>query len=90
MPSVSLSLPAALAGPPRTWVCLSCMFWFGGLFKWCYFSPVPLVNPDQIKLYWVVPLSGVGLRVGTPAVGGLGTSLFLNFSHSLRPALSRS
>ncbi|KAF3842819.1 hypothetical protein F7725_001668 [Dissostichus mawsoni] len=27
MPSVSLSLPAALAGPPRTWVCLSCMFW---------------------------------------------------------------
>ncbi|XP_056145464.1 tensin-1 isoform X3 [Lampris incognitus] len=27
MPSVSLSLPAALAGPARTWVCLSCMFW---------------------------------------------------------------
>ncbi|XP_035995598.1 serine/threonine-protein kinase dkf-2-like isoform X3 [Fundulus heteroclitus] len=27
MPSVSLSLPTALAGPARTWVCLSCMFW---------------------------------------------------------------
>ncbi|XP_062862640.1 tensin-1 isoform X4 [Trichomycterus rosablanca] len=27
MPSVSLSLPAALAGRSRTWVCLSCMFW---------------------------------------------------------------
>ncbi|XP_042620180.1 tensin-1-like isoform X5 [Cyprinus carpio] len=27
MPSVSLSLPAALAGRARTWVCLSCMFW---------------------------------------------------------------
>ncbi|XP_052003921.1 tensin-1 isoform X4 [Xyrauchen texanus] len=27
MPSVSLSLPAALAGHARTWVCLSCMFW---------------------------------------------------------------
>uniref|UniRef100_A0A8C8FUQ1 Tensin-1 n=1 Tax=Oncorhynchus tshawytscha TaxID=74940 RepID=A0A8C8FUQ1_ONCTS len=27
MPSVSLSLPAALAGQARTWVCLSCMFW---------------------------------------------------------------
>ncbi|XP_077435248.1 tensin 1b isoform X14 [Vanacampus margaritifer] len=27
MPSVSLSLPAVLAGPARTWVCLSCMFW---------------------------------------------------------------
>ena len=44
------------------------------------FSPVPLVNPDQIKLgiYWVVPLSGVGLRVGTQAVGGLGTVTHLN------------
>lgn len=27
MPSVSLSLPSALAGRARTWVCLSCMFW---------------------------------------------------------------
>uniref|UniRef100_A0AAY5EAI0 Tensin 1b n=1 Tax=Electrophorus electricus TaxID=8005 RepID=A0AAY5EAI0_ELEEL len=27
MPSVSLSLPAMLAGQARTWVCLSCMFW---------------------------------------------------------------
>ncbi|XP_036401900.1 tensin-like isoform X2 [Megalops cyprinoides] len=27
MPSVSLSLPATLAGHARTWVCLSCMFW---------------------------------------------------------------
>uniref|UniRef100_UPI0037E81584 tensin-1 isoform X9 n=1 Tax=Semicossyphus pulcher TaxID=241346 RepID=UPI0037E81584 len=27
MPSVSLSMPTALAGPARTWVCLSCMFW---------------------------------------------------------------
>ncbi|XP_063069530.1 tensin-1 isoform X3 [Engraulis encrasicolus] len=27
MPSVSLSLPAALAGRARTWVCLSCMVW---------------------------------------------------------------
>ncbi|XP_071003977.1 tensin-1-like isoform X2 [Oncorhynchus clarkii lewisi] len=27
MPSVSLSLPVALAGRARTWVCLSCMFW---------------------------------------------------------------
>ncbi|XP_074520306.1 tensin-1 isoform X3 [Halichoeres trimaculatus] len=27
MPSVSLSLPSALAGSARTWVCLSCMFW---------------------------------------------------------------
>ncbi|ROL52248.1 hypothetical protein DPX16_4798 [Anabarilius grahami] len=27
MPSVSLNLPAALAGRARTWVCLSCMFW---------------------------------------------------------------
>ncbi|XP_028846764.1 tensin-1 isoform X5 [Denticeps clupeoides] len=27
MPSVALSLPAALAGRARTWVCLSCMFW---------------------------------------------------------------
>ncbi|XP_056286817.1 tensin-1 isoform X4 [Pseudoliparis swirei] len=27
MPSVSLSLPTALAGRARTWVCLSCMFW---------------------------------------------------------------
>ncbi|XP_041936544.1 tensin isoform X4 [Alosa sapidissima] len=27
MPSVSLGLPAALAGRARTWVCLSCMFW---------------------------------------------------------------
>ncbi|XP_026152250.1 tensin-1 isoform X5 [Mastacembelus armatus] len=27
MPSVSLSLPTALAEPARTWVCLSCMFW---------------------------------------------------------------
>ncbi|KAJ8004633.1 hypothetical protein DPEC_G00138350 [Dallia pectoralis] len=27
MPSVSLGLPSALAGPSRTWVCLSCMFW---------------------------------------------------------------
>ncbi|KAM6984951.1 tensin-1 [Aplochiton taeniatus] len=27
MPSVSVSLPAALAGRARTWVCLSCMFW---------------------------------------------------------------
>ncbi|XP_059896727.1 tensin-1-like isoform X3 [Gadus macrocephalus] len=27
MPSVSLSLPPALVGPARTWVCLSCMFW---------------------------------------------------------------
>ncbi|KAL6484454.1 hypothetical protein MHYP_G00064990 [Metynnis hypsauchen] len=30
MPSVSLSLPAALAGRARTWVCLSCMFWTRG------------------------------------------------------------
>lgn len=30
MPSVSLSLPAALAGRARTWVCLSCMFWVSG------------------------------------------------------------
>ncbi|XP_053352608.1 tensin-1 isoform X2 [Clarias gariepinus] len=27
MPSVSLSMPPALAGRTRTWVCLSCMFW---------------------------------------------------------------
>lgn len=27
MPSVSLGLPAVLAAPARTWVCLSCMFW---------------------------------------------------------------
>ncbi|XP_031415790.1 tensin-1 isoform X2 [Clupea harengus] len=27
MPSVSLSLPATLAGRARTWVCLSCMVW---------------------------------------------------------------
>ncbi|KAL4660189.1 tensin-1 isoform X2 [Arapaima gigas] len=27
MPSVSLSMPSALAGRARTWVCLSCMFW---------------------------------------------------------------
>ena len=27
MPSVSLSLPTALAEPARTWICLSCMFW---------------------------------------------------------------
>ncbi|XP_062312181.1 tensin-1-like [Osmerus eperlanus] len=27
MPSVSLSLPAALTGRARTWVCLSCMLW---------------------------------------------------------------
>lgn len=34
MPSVSLSLPTALAGPARTWVCLSCMFWVSSLFNW--------------------------------------------------------
>lgn len=34
MPSVSLSLPTALAGPARTWVCLSCMFWVRSLFDW--------------------------------------------------------
>ncbi|XP_053483351.1 tensin-1 isoform X2 [Ictalurus furcatus] len=27
MPSVSLSMPPAMAGRSRTWVCLSCMFW---------------------------------------------------------------
>ncbi|XP_051913626.1 tensin-3 isoform X4 [Hippocampus zosterae] len=27
MPTASLSLPSALAGRARTWVCLSCMFW---------------------------------------------------------------
>ncbi|XP_072301426.1 tensin-1-like [Eucyclogobius newberryi] len=27
MPSVTLSVPSSLPGPPRTWVCLSCMFW---------------------------------------------------------------
>ncbi|XP_055086550.1 tensin-1 isoform X3 [Periophthalmus magnuspinnatus] len=27
MPSVSLSVPSSLSGPPRTWICLSCMFW---------------------------------------------------------------
>lgn len=27
MPSVSLSLPSALTGRARTWVCFSCMFW---------------------------------------------------------------
>ncbi|KAF5891557.1 tensin-1 isoform X11, partial [Clarias magur] len=27
MPSVSLSMPPAMAGRTRTWVCLSCMFW---------------------------------------------------------------
>lgn len=51
-----------------------------GSYEGGYFRQVSFEKPDQIKpgFYWVVCLSGVGLRVGTPAVGGLGTVTHLN------------
>ncbi|KAJ8403459.1 hypothetical protein AAFF_G00352310 [Aldrovandia affinis] len=50
MPSVSLSLPTALAGQARTWVCLSCMFWVS----------YPLL-PSTLA-----PVGGLGGRRGRP------------------------
>lgn len=42
MPSVSLSLPSALAGRAKTWVCLSCMFWVRNHRQGC--AQVPAIS----------------------------------------------
>lgn len=58
MPSVSLSLPAALAGRARTWVCLSCMFWvsrgsvhFTAWGRWDWGERI-LLNNDELDQCW--------------------------------------